>query len=152
MPEVVGAVLVLATAGCALLYATSMGHERWQEASGRVVRGEAVPSRDLPRPSDKQVRVNYEYRVEGERYTAEYKGYWPSAGSPNALPEDQLEVLTKEGHPLTVLYQIDNPARSQLHVSGQGHRLAYIALTFVAGIACAGYFLLVYPGWRDARG
>ncbi len=152
MPEIVAALLVLATAGSALLCATSRGRSQWRETSGRVSHGEVVASRDRARPADAKVRVNYEYQVEGVDYRGEYKGFWPGAGSPNALPLDELERLTKEGHSLRVRYRAEDPGSSQLHFSGRSRSVAMLIFASFVGMVCLAYLLLVYPKWRVARG
>ena len=87
--------------------------------------------------------VTYEYSVGVSTYQGRWRGAWPEAESPNALPPSRLHELTP-GRSLLILYDPDDPRRSSPHYPGQARLL--FALLFPLSLIAAGFYLFkVFP-------
>lgn len=148
LPEFLALVLVASVVVFTALWLLSRGAGEWHETPGSVVSGEIVPVRDRPRPEEIRVRVHYTYTAQGLPYTGFYEGFWPAAGSPNALDEGRIEELTQEGRPVTVYFDPLAPDRSKLFFAELDAGGMYLALAVVAGGLTLLYCMVLYPAWR----
>ena len=148
MPEAVAVVLFVAIIGIALLTLRANLSPRLVAAPGAVIHATLI---DLPysgSPEPDQIEMEYEYRVEGQRYTGHFKGFWPQGGALNALPREEWPQLTQAGFPLTVMIDPANPTFNLLHhrESFSPQMLNWLA---IVGLAVTLFYLMrVYPRWK----
>jgi hypothetical protein len=148
LPEFLFAVAVLATAATSIPLWRSLQGPNLLEAPGRVMTCRLVPTHYNAPPYENKAIMTYEYMVAGATFIASYEGFWPEGGGPNALMPDELDRLTQEGYPLTVLYRPGDPATSWLHTDIPGGKLPS-ALAFGAALTCSLlYCFWGYPAWR----
>ncbi|MBX7258281.1 MAG: DUF3592 domain-containing protein [Candidatus Hydrogenedentes bacterium] len=121
----------------------------WNNAPGSILSGKILSTHYNAERYDPKVRAQYQYLVGTVTFQGTFEGFWPEVGSPNALPPDRLEEITKPGHPLVVAYDPANPQRSVLHPLLEESQLKYFLLS-VAGLLVGGaYCLIIYPAWRN---
>lgn len=143
------AVLLLGTAVlCAALWARSDALPPWERALGAVVECQLVKRAHSVSPDPDQVRLSYEYTVDGRTYRGAWNGFWPQAYSPNALPVSQLDRLRQKGYPLTVFYDPLNPAVNALHRVEDLRPYYYRWFLFGGLAAILLYFCGLYPRWK----
>jgi len=148
LPEFLFVVAIVATVATSILLWQSLQGSNHIETQGRVVTGRLVPTHYNAPPDETKVIMTYEYMVGGSTYIAAYEGFWPEGGGPNALMPDELDKLTREGHPLTVLYRPEDPAASWLHADIPGGKFPRAA-AFALALACTLlYCFWAYPAWR----
>ena len=125
-----------------------LNQPNWNRAPGSIVSGVILNTHYNAERYDPKVSAQYQYLVGTVTYQGSYEGFWPEVGSPNALPPDRLEEVSKPGHPLVVSYDPGNPGRSVLHPILQESQLTYFLLTVAGLLVGGGYCLVVYPAWR----
>jgi hypothetical protein len=126
----------------------SLNQPEWPAAGGWVLSGEIVTTHYNAPDYKEKVTVNYEYLVGGANYRGEFVGLWPDVGSPNALLPDELERITRKGHPLTVFYDPTDPARSRLHSRGHDNQLSLILIAGCCVVLAGAYAFVAYPALR----
>lgn len=144
-PEAVLALLVLAVVVPAFLWLQADLATPWERTGGQVVEGEVIPTHYNAERYDEKVSLSYEYTVAGVPYSGRYEGFWPPAGTVNALPHDELKVLERPGYPLIVFYDPRQPARSNIHRQSSFWKNVY-AVWFIAALGVTLLYLVrVYP-------
>ncbi len=124
--------------------------EYWPRAGGRVLTSAIQLTHYNAEVSGAKVRVTYQYEVDGGMFTGEWAGFWPEAGSPNAMAPRQVERQLREGASLIVLYNPANPAQSDLHHPDGARQVLYSAL-LIFGLAVAVFYCRrIYPAWRKS--
>ena len=148
MPEVVGLLLVAAVVVPAWLWwrDTIVGH--WQVTSGVVLSADVRSTHYNATDYKPVVTIKYRYSVGGDDYETVWQGLWPEAGSPNALPRDQLTQLQSPGRPLVIFYNPAEPSESSPHESAPFRQITYASVTVLAACVVGWYFLRVFPGLR----
>jgi hypothetical protein len=139
--------LVLAVAPLTLFW-VMLNVPEWPATGGWVVSGEVATTHYNAQDYARKVSVAYEYRIGSVTYKGEFVGLWPSVGSPNALPPQEIEAITHQGHPLTVFYNPNDPSRSRLHTRGNENRLSLLLLSGCCVALSGIYCFFVYPVWR----
>ena len=148
LPEFLFAVAVLATAATTVPLWRSMHGPELLEAPGRVMTGRLVSTHYNAPPYESKAVITYEYMVAGTTFISNYEGFWPGGAGPNALMPEELNNLTREGYPLTVLYRPGDPATSWLHTDIQGGKLPSAIAFGVTLTFALLYCFWGYPAWR----
>lgn len=147
-PDAVAAGLIALLMLCAVLWTRSNLRPAWEQASGNVVSCELVKREYGNLAEPEQVRLAYQYYVQGRSYSGSWEGFWPQANSPNALPRSELGRLRARGYPLTVAFDPGNPTANSLHRAADVKRQFYPWITVgLLGVAVV-YFLRIYPRWK----
>ena len=150
-PELVAFFVV----GIAVISAALWAHENfqpnWQESPAVVTYGDVYNRSYSASAIPDQVHVTYQYDVLGQTYTDIWNGYWPQAGSPNALATERLPNLRQRGYPLSIVFDPANPARNVLHYAGTDYAQTYERIGLAAMLLALGYLAKVYPAWKWRR-
>lgn len=152
IPDAVALGLIVLVVLCAVVWAQSNLEPAWDQAPGSVVACELIKREYGGAAEPEQVRLTYEYHVQGHAYTGNWEGFWPQAHSPNALPRSELAQLRTAGFPLTVAFNPADPAMNVLHRDAKTKPQFYPWLTLgLLGITVV-YLLRIYPLWKRPRG
>ncbi len=119
----------------------------WQLAQGVITDVAIEPTHYNAIDVRNKVSVSYSYEVGDADYDGYWQGFWPEAGSPNALASHEIYLLD-EGRAITVLYDPSAPANNELHFTGSAASVQYAMLFVVGLIACMFYMTRVYPRLR----
>ena len=149
LAETVALGLVALALTPALLYFRASLEPSWHETTGRVVASNIDPVEYSRDPGSRQVELTYEYRAHGQTFTGTWRGFWPQAHSPNALPEAEVHKL-QPGYSLTIHYDPVQPSQSLLHYTGSVRPVTYGRITIAALALVLVYLGVVYPRWKHA--
>jgi len=151
LPESVVVILLAVVAFLAASWWRTTGKPGWPPAPGWAVSCTIKQTHFNAEFSKSKVTVAYEYSVGGVVFAGNWEGYWPTVHSPNALTEDQLEVLRTPKYPLVVHYNPQHPSRSRLHNPDADEMVMFALLTFGAGVGLLFYCARLYPAWKRRR-
>lgn len=146
VPEFVGLLLVAVVVAPAWLWWRDVLVGSWQITSGSVVACEVRNTHYNAADYRPVVTLHYHYMVAGQELEGVWQGLWPEAGSPNALPRDQLPQLQSPGRPLVIYFNPANPVESSPHEGAPLRQIAYASITVLGVCVVLWYFLRVFPG------
>jgi len=147
LAEVSALILTVATIVTAALWFRSAAMDAWDITSGAVVGARVHHTHYNAEGTRLKVDCEYEYVVGQQSYRGYWAGFWPDAGSPNALLREELDVL-QPGYALSVYYNTDDPRASDPHMPGSGRSVRY-AWVFALTCVITGYYCFrVYPRIR----
>lgn len=149
LPEFVATLLMGAAIVPITLWLQALPSQVYRITEGSVVHCELHPTHYNATDFEIKVALTYQYVVGTTTYTKTWNGLWPETGSPNALPVEKLDALTKEKFPLTVYYDAERPTDSSLFVEARGYQRIYGGLAVaMCGLAIL-YCAVGYPAWRN---
>ena len=151
LPELVALLLVALAVVPAGLWWQRNTRPDYSKTAGRVKECEIRLTHYNATNLLKKVRMTYTYGVGAGTLTGTWEGYWPSADSPNALPQNKLDDLRTKDYPLVVLYDPADPRKSRLHYPNTGPHTMYGVVALAAALGAVVYLAAGYPMWKEKQ-
>lgn len=121
----------------------------WQQVVGQVLQAHIYPHATHPDGLPRRVALTYAYEARGIPYRGTWDGEWPRAHSPNALLPNDLDRLKAPAYPITVMYDPLDPARSQLHETGNVLPGWWLRLSLGLAMLAFWHTFVIYPHWKQ---
>jgi len=137
--------LVLVAVGVMFVGPMAIPGTDWRQANGIVTSYYRYQHPTSPDGRPYRVRLDYQFKVDGESFAGHWDGEWPTAHSPNALLEKDLDQLKAEGYSLVVFYDPLDPPRNVLHESGNRIPIWWLRLSIVLAGLVLWFVFIVYP-------
>ncbi|NIA15765.1 MAG: DUF3592 domain-containing protein [Nitrospiraceae bacterium] len=151
LPEFVVMLLVGLAVVPAMLWCQRNTRPEYKKTEGRVKNCEIRLTHYNADNMLSKVKLTYTYSAGPATMTGVWEGYWPSAESPNALPQNKLDLLRTENYPLVVLYDPADPSKSRLHYPGAVPHTMYGVVALTAALGVVLYLATGYPMWKKKQ-